>query len=200
LQAAVEANHFGVMQVHNQENKPAMKHTLTTTILVATAFAVQADERSIPEKARDTASVVVEKIKEVALDTKGVALPAWRAAPTTARAAWGKTKAFAGDDMPVYHEGANATLAGLAREIAEVKAQTPGAAPAYFRTRLLALDEQHELLAKRLALLSRGQLKVRTSGPRHDFDQCVGGLERAIDQAQDGVATHFRSIARGHSQ
>ena len=57
--------------------------------------------------------------------------------------------------------------------------------PAYFQTRLLALDQQHEYLAKRLALLSPDHLKDRSSGPRHDFDQCVGDLEQAIEQAKE---------------
>ena len=109
--------------------------------------------------------------------------------PVATGAAWAKTKAYVSDDMPVYREGASATLASLSREIAEVNAQTPKAAPAYFRTRLLALDEQHKHLAKRLARLSPEQLKDRSSGPRYDFDQCVGDLEQAIDQAKDGAAT-----------
>ena len=166
-----------------------MKHILTTTILVATAIVAQADDRSIPEKARDTAGAVVEKTREVARDTKDVVVGAAHHAGQATRAAWAKTKAYVSDDVPVYHEGAKATLAGLASEIAEVKAQTPVAAPAYFRTRLLALDEQHEHLAKHLALLSPEQLKDRSSGPRHEFDRCVGDLEQAIDQAQNGVGT-----------
>lgn len=166
-----------------------MKHILATTILVATVFAVQADDRSITEKARDTAGTVVEKTKEVARDTKDVVVDAVRHAGKATRAAWGKTKAYVSDELPVYREGANATLAGLATEIADVKAQTPTAAPAYFRTRLLALDQQHAHLAKRLALLSPEQLKDRSSGPRNDFDRCVGDLEPAIDQAQNGVGT-----------
>ncbi len=42
-----------------------MKHILATTRFVATAFAAQADDRSITEKACDTAATVVEKTKEV---------------------------------------------------------------------------------------------------------------------------------------
>ena len=68
-----------------------------------------------------------------------------------------------------------------------VTARTPREAPAYFVTRLLALDEQHKHLTKRLALLSPEQIKDRSSGPRYDFDQCVGDLEQAIDQAKDGA-------------
>ena len=166
-----------------------MKHIFTTTIVVATAFVAQADDRTITEKARETANAVVEKTKEVARDTKDVVVGAAHSAERATRAAWGKTKAYVSDDMPAYREGANATLAGLAKEIAEVKAQTPKAVPAYFRTRVLALDEQYEDLSKRLARLSPEQIKDRSSGPRYDFDRCVGDLEQAIDQAKDGAGT-----------
>ena len=164
-----------------------MKHILTITILAATALLVQADERTIPEKIRDAAGNVIDKTKDAAQDTKDAIVGAARKARSGTRAAWGKTKAFVSDEMPVYREGASATLAGLAREIAELKAQTPSAAPVYFRTRLQALDEQHAHLAMRLSLLSRDQLRDRTSGPRWDFDRCLGDLERAIDQAEEGA-------------
>ena len=55
-----------------------MKYLITTTLLVATAFVAQADDRTIPEKARDTAGAVVEKTKEVARDTKDVVVGAAR--------------------------------------------------------------------------------------------------------------------------
>ena len=173
-----------------------MKHILTTTILVAAAFVAKADDRSFNEKARDTADAVVEKTKEVARDTKDAAVDAARHAGRATRAAWGKTKAYVSDDMPVYREGASGTLAGLAREIAEVKARTPSEAPAYFLTRLLALDEQHKHLTERLALLSPEQLKDRSSGPRYDFDQCIGDLEQAIDQAKDGAGALSKSASQ----
>ena len=160
---------------------------LVATVFVATVFVARADDRTIPEKARDTAGAVVEKTREVARDTKDVVVGAARHAGRATRAAWGKTKAYLSDDMTAYREGANATLAGLAREIAAVKAQTPSAAPAYFRTRLVALDEQHTHLAMRLAQLTHEESKDRASGPRHDFDQCLGDLEQAIDQAEDGA-------------
>ena len=173
-----------------------MKHILTIAILATAAFVVQAEDKSLTEKARDTAGTVVEKTKEAARDTKDFVVDAARHARRAAREGWSKTKAYVSDEMPVYREGATETLAGLAREIAEVKAQTPIADPAYFRTRLLALDEQHEYLEKRLALLSSGQLKDRSSGPRYDFDQCVSDLEEAIDQAKDGARTVSRNTPK----
>lgn len=173
-----------------------MKHILTTAILAVTAFAAQADEKSIPEKARDAAGTLVEKTKEVARDTKEAIVDAAHHAGKATRSAWAKTKAYGSDDVPVYREGANAILAGLAREIADVKAQAPASAPAYFRTRLLALDEQHDYIAKRLAQFSPEQLKDRSSGPRYDFDQSVGDLEHAIDQAREGVETIAKIVVK----
>ena len=165
------------------------QHLLTITLLAATVCLARADEKTIAEKARATAGTVVEKTKDVARDTKDVVVGAAHQAGKATRAAWAKTKAFVSDDLPVYREGANETLAGLSREIAEVKAQTPSHAPAYFRTRVLALDQQHEHLAKRLARLSPEQLRDRASGPRHALDRCIGDLEQAIDQAKDGTGT-----------
>ena len=172
-----------------------MKHILTTTILAATAFVALADDRSIPEKARDTAANVVEKTEGIARHTKNVVLSVAHHAGRVTRDAWEKNKAYESDDTAIYHEGANATLAGLAREIAEVKVETPNAAPAYFRTRLAALDEQHKHLAQQLAQLSPEQFKDRSAGPRHDFDRCLADLEEAIDQAKDGAAT-LSAVAR----
>lgn len=165
-----------------------MKHILastllTTAMLAASAFVAQADERNIPEKIRDAAH-----------GTKDVIVGTARHAGKVTRAAWFKTKAYLGDDMPVYREGAHATLAGLAMEIAALKTQTPTGAPAYFRTRILSLDQQHDYLSKRLALLSHEELRERSAGSRYDFDRCVADLEQAVDQAVNG-ASMFKMIA-----
>ena len=164
-----------------------MKRILTTHILAAILLVAQADDRTLPEKARDTAGTVVEKTKEVARDAKDAVVGAAHRVGKATRAAWSKTKAYLSEDASVYREGASATLVGLAREIAEVKARTPSGAPAYFRTRLLALDEQHAHLAMRLGQLSHLEMKDRSAGPRYDFDRCLGDLEAAIDQANDGA-------------
>jgi len=164
-----------------------MKQILIITMLAATGFVAQADDRPIGEKVHDATESIVEKTKEVAHEAKDAIVDAARQADSAVRAAWAKTEAYRSDDSPVYSGGASATLAGLAKEIAGLKEQTPGMAPAYFRTRLKALDEEQEHLAKSLASLSPEDLKDRASGPRHNFDQCVGDLEKAIDQAKDGV-------------
>ena len=77
-----------------------------------------------------------------------------------------------------------------------MKAQTPKAVPTYFRTRVLALDEQYENLSTRLASLSPEQIKDRSSGPRYDFDRSLGDLEQAIDQAKDGAVTLSKPVRK----
>ena len=171
-----------------------MKHILAITILATIALAAQADERSIPEKVRNAADNIVEKTKEAAHGTKDAIVGAARNAGRVTRVVWFKTTAYLGDDIPVYREGAHATLAGLAGEIAALKTETPAGAPAYFLTRILALDQQHEHLSKRLALLSHDELRERTAGSRYDFDRCVADLEQAIDQAVNGAGM-FSKIA-----
>lgn len=171
-----------------------MKHILTTAILATIAFAAQADERTIPEKVRNAAGNIVEKTKEAAHDTKDVIVGTAHRVGRATRVLWLKTTAYLGDDMPVYQQGAAATLAGLGAEIAELKAQTPAGAPAYFRTRLLALDQQHEHLQKGLAVLSHDELRDRSAGARYYFDRSVADLEQAIDQAVNG-AEMFSKIA-----
>jgi hypothetical protein len=161
-----------------------MKHITAITILAATLLAAQADERTIPEKARDAAR-----------DTKDAIVGAAHSVGRAARTGWHKTKEFFSDDAPVYRKGAVATLAALAREIDDLKAQTPAEVPAYFRTRLLALDQQHEYLAKNLAVLSPDELRDRSAGGRYAFDRCVADLEESIDLAVNG-AEMFSKIVR----
>lgn len=169
-----------------------MKHSLAITILATIAFAAQADERTVPEKIRNAADNIVDKTKEAAHDTKDAIVGAAHRVGRVTRVVWFKTTAYLGDDMPVYRQGAHATLAGLAGEIAALKKQTPQGAPAYFLTRLLSLDQQHEHLARSLSLLSHDELKDRSAGARYDFDLCVADLEQAVDQAVNGAGMFLR--------
>jgi hypothetical protein len=171
-----------------------MKQFLPTTILLAAVCWAQADDRSITEKTLDTAGAIVHKSEEVARGAKDRIVDAAHHAGRAGRAAWVKSRAYESDEVPVYREGAKATLANLADEIADAKDQTPVAAPVYFRTRLQSLDEQHALLEKRLALMSPAELKDHASGPRYDFDQCVGDLEQAIDQVKLGAAALSKTV------
>jgi len=157
-----------------------MKHSITTTFLTTAFFAATA------LMARADGPTFTEKAREAAHDTKDAIVDAAHDVGRATRIGWSKTKAFFSDDLPVYHEGAHATLAALAREIGGMKAGA-ASAPAYFRTRLLALEEQQEYLAARLALLTHEELRDRTSGPRHDFDRCLADLERAVEQAESGA-------------
>lgn len=175
------------------ENQTTMKKILTATLITGifatTSIIIQADEKTIPEKTRDVIDNAVEKTKDAAHDTKVVIKDAARHAGKSTRAAWSKTKAFFSEDKAVYHEGAGATLAGLEREIAVLKARASSETPVYFRTRVVALTEQHEYLVSRLGQLDAESLKIRLSGPRHDFNRCLNDLEAAIDQAENGADT-----------
>ena len=157
-----------------------MKHSITTTILTTAVFAATA------LMARADGPTFTEKAREAGRDTKDAIVDAAHDVGRATRIGWSKTKAFFSDDMPVYHDGAQATLAALAKEIGGMKAGAVSA-PAYFRTRLLALEEQQEYLAARLALLNHEHLRDRTSGPCHEFDRCLADLERAVDQAESGA-------------
>jgi hypothetical protein len=169
--------------------KTTMKQILTVTILAATTFTGLAEEKSVSEKTRDAAEAVADKTREIAIDTRDAVVGTAHKVARATRSGWAKTKAYFSEETPVYREGAYATLAGLAREIAEVKAQVPNGAPAYIRTRLLSLDEQHDHLAGYLARFTPETIKDRTSRARNEFDRCVLDLEGAIDQAQGGVDT-----------
>ena len=118
--------------------------------------------------------------KEITQDTKDAVKRTARKTDRAVRAAWRTTKESLSNDMPTYRKAATATLADLAREIADVKLQTPANAPLYFRTRVQSLEEQLELLNNRLSTLSLEQFQTRTTGPRIDFDECVADLEQAV--------------------
>lgn len=171
-----------------------MKNIITLAIITTTSFFAQAGEKSIPEKIRDKAEAVVEKTKEITQDTKDAVKRTARKTDRAVRAAWRTTKESLSNDMPTYRKAATATLADLAREIADVKLQTPANAPLYFRTRVQSLEEQLELLNNRLSTLSLEQFQTRTTGPRIDFDECVADLEQAISQAENGTAVLNGSI------
>ena len=162
-----------------------MKSVLTTIVLAAAAALAFAEEKPVTEKLRDAAAGAVDTTKDVARDAKDAVVGAAKRAGAATRSAWRKTKAFVSEDAPTYRDGAAQTLTDLGREIREVKAKLPASYPAYFHTRLLALEQQYEFLGGHLSKLSSEQIKMRTSRERYAFDQCVGSLEEAIDQAKD---------------
>lgn len=183
------------MDEYQTTMKKILTAALITALIATTSIIIHAEERSIPQKTRDAIDTVVDKTKDAAHDTKEVIKDAARHVRKSTRNAWNKTKAFFSEDKVVYHEGAGATLAGLGREITLLKARTPGDAPLYFRTRLQALNEQHDYLVVRLGQFDGDDLRVRLSGPRYDFDRCITDLEHAIDQAENGADT-LTKIAR----
>ncbi len=166
-----------------------MKSILTISILAATAALAVADEKPVSERARDAASGVVDKTKEVARDATDAVVGAAHKVGNVTRAAWKKTKAAVSEDPITYREGATQTLRDLGREIGEVKATAPTTHPTYFHTRLQALDQQHEHLNAMLAKLTPEQIKVRMSGARYAFDESVEELEDAIDQTKKEAKT-----------
>jgi gas vesicle protein len=169
-----------------------MKSILTISILAATGALAFADEKPVAERARDAASGVVDKTKEVARDATDAVVGAAYKVGNVTRGAWKKTKAAVSEDPIAFREGATQTLRELGREIGEVKTTAPTTHPAYFRTRLQALDQQHEHLNAMLAKLTPEQIKVRMSGARHAFDESVEDLEDAIDQARKEAKTLAR--------
>lgn len=171
-----------------------MKHAIT--MLAATAAFAFSEDKSVTEKARDTAAGVVDKTREVARDAKDAVVGVANKVGDVTRSGWKKTKAYLSEDEPTYRDGAAQTLADLGKEIREVKAMTPSVHPPYFHTRLQALDQQHEYLGTHLTKLSSEHIKARLSGDRYAFDQCVENLEAAIDQARHEAATLSKVVQK----
>ncbi len=104
-----------------------------------------------------------------------------------ARALWIKSRAYQSEDPFVYRLGAEQKLSEFRGEIASVKEDAGLESPAYFRTRVVALEQHHAYLAGQLARLTPNQIAERMTGARFAFDQCIEALEEAIDQARNEV-------------
>jgi len=74
-------------------------------------------------------------------------------------------------------------LAALGLEIVQVKNDAGIEPPAYFRTRMLALEQQHAFLTVQLPKLTPEEIRNRMSGKRLLSINAMGALEEAIDQA-----------------
>lgn len=96
---------------------------------------------------------------------------------------WIKSKAYMSNDWNTFKEGAQLTLDDLTKRIDAVAAKTSSTTPGYFQLRLQALKEQRDHLTAKLADLNSETIKVRLTGPRYAFDECVSSLEAAITQA-----------------
>ncbi len=101
------------------------------------------------------------------------------------RKTWVNAKAAMSEDKGIYTEGARQNLADLAMEIDTVATKMGVVAPTYFLTRVQALRQHHDYLRLKLGELSDKDIKDRKSGPRYAFDNCIGSLEAALDQADD---------------
>ena len=147
-----------------------MKTILITTIgamLAGTAFT---------EEARDNVARQQQPAKAETISEK-------------ARNLWVKSKGYLSEDPVTFREGAQQTLTDLGKEIDAVAAKAGTVLPEYFQTRVQALRQQHEALAKKIAELNGEVIKTRLSGPRYAFDRSVASLENAIDQADDEAET-----------
>ena len=161
-----------------------MKNILTIIILaVATALAM-ADDTPLIRTQKDPSGDIIDKTKEIARDAKDAVVDTTKRIGTTARAMWIKSRGYMSEDPTVYRMGAEQKLTELGEEIAMVKVNAGMEQPAYFRTRVLALDQQHAYLTAQLPKLTPEEIKIRVAGGRFAFDQCVEALEEAIDQAE----------------
>lgn len=168
-----------------ESRRPPHERTLITmktrTLLAALTLPLVT---ALPAAAQET-----ERLKDRAADAaESVKATAEKAADVVAeksRAAWAKTKALFSDDPETYRKGADQKLAELREEIAALRARTAGVASrAYFKTRLMALDEQHQYAAKQLATLPPDEVKKGREGSRKDVDVTLERLEEHLDIAQ----------------
>ena len=160
-----------------------MKTIAKIIILIATAALATAEDKLLLSRLEILPRNVAEKGREI---TPGTRSPAADLAPQpgiSGRALWIRSLGYLSEEPFVYRLGAEQHLATLGLEIAQVKNDAGIGAPAYFRTRVLAIEQQHAYLTVQLPKLTSEQIRNRLSGGRLAFDQCIGALEEAIDQA-----------------
>lgn len=157
-----------------------MKHTkqiliLSIASLVAgSAFSEVPSPKKIGEAVADTSVAVKDKVERIA------------------RNLWSKSKGYLSEDERTYKDGARQALVDIHRDIDAVIERAGPEQPLYFRTRLLALTQQHEQLTGLLNDLSGEPVKDRLSGPRYAFDQGINCLQAAIFQADDETEVLLR--------
>jgi len=171
-----------------------MKNILSITILAVTAALAVADDKPLAIRLENLSGNIVEKTREIVHATRDAAVDTTKRADIGARAMWIKSDGYLSEDPTIYRLGAEQHLAGLGEEIALVKMDAGIEPPSYFRTRVLALEQQHAYLTVQLPRLTPEQIKARMSGGRFAFDQCIETLEEALDQAQR-EARRFVKIA-----
>jgi hypothetical protein len=156
-----------------------MKNLLVISVAAAAAALALADEN----RSKEPPATLIEKTTEIVRERKEPVSDTTKRVGTLTREMWFKSHAYQSEDPTIYRVGAEQKLTELAQEIAAVKTDAGVEPPAYFRTRVLALEQQHAYLTAQLPKLTPEEIKARMSGNRLAFDQCIEALEEAIDQA-----------------
>lgn len=160
-----------------------MKNIVTIIILTVTAALATADDKLLANRLEVLPPNVIEKAREITPGTRNAAVDPAQGFGISGRALWIKSLGYLSEEPIVYRSGAEQQLAALGLEIARVKNDAGIEPPAYFRTRVLALEQQHAYLTAQLPKLTPEQIRNRMFGGRFAFDQCMGALEEAMDQA-----------------
>jgi len=158
-----------------------MKNIIPIIILTVAAVLATAEDKLLANRLDVLPPNVAEKGKEITPGTRSVAVEPARG--ISGRALWIKSGGYLSEEPAVFRLGAEQHLATLALEIAQLKNDAGMEPPAYFRTRMLALEQQHAFLTVQLPKLTPEEIRNRMSGKRFAFDQSMGALEEAIDQA-----------------
>jgi hypothetical protein len=160
-----------------------MKNIIPILILTVTAALVTAEDKLLANRLDVLPPNVAEKGREIAPGTKNVAVEPEQGRGISGRLLWFKSGGYLSEEPIVYRLGAEQHLAALGLEIVQLKNDAGIEPPAYFRTRVLALEQQHAYLTVQLPKLTPEEIRNRITGKRFAFDQCMGALEEAIDQA-----------------
>ena len=160
-----------------------MKNIIPIIILTVAAALATAEDKLLANRLDVLPPNVAEKGKEITPGTKNAAVEPDQERGISGRALWIKHRGYLSEEPIVYRLGAEQHLATLGLEIAQLKNDAGIEPPAYFKTRMLALEQQHAFLTVQLPKLTPEEIRNRMSGGRFAFDQCMGTLEEAIDQA-----------------
>jgi hypothetical protein len=155
----------------------SMKAQYLLALIAVTGIAVADDEK------RPATERLKEKTASAVETTKDTAKRAVDAVAERTRDAWSKTKAFFSDDPAVYKDGATKRLNEIAAELEELKSSS-AEAPAYFRTRLKALEQHHAHAVEQLAALGAADLKREKGSKRSQLDKTIERLDDQLDVAR----------------
>jgi len=160
-----------------------MKTALKIIILTFTAAFVTAGDKVLLTRLEILPRNVEETAREIIPGTRGAITDPTQRPAISGRALWIKSRGYVSEDPVVFRLGAAQHLAALGLEITQLRNDSGIEPRAYFRTRILALDQQREYLGAELARLTPEQIQERMSGGRIAFDQSMEALDEAMDQA-----------------